>query len=233
MHSACPVLRQEGTGAEGAQDDEEEPVEHRPHGGNRSARPRPVHDRQGPASARGPQGSSLSRPHGHRYLAGRARVSTLPPEVADRWPLTVRVHGGRRDHAAREELPGRWGMACGALPVFAEDLDRPLCGTPCSSCVRMRAQEAAPYAAAVRAHEVAVQRREAAGQPPLPNTRPSCARLVPAVLPRHRCGSPSPGRPPTGRYRDVGRTPHALTFSSCCTRPREAVRPALKPPPLG
>ncbi len=83
----------------------------------------------------------------------------------------VRVHGGRVDHTARQERPGRWRMACGTLPVSPHDFERPLCGTPCLACDRALHLAADP-AAALRAHTATVQRRQAAGQPPLPGSEP-------------------------------------------------------------
>ncbi|KOV96516.1 MULTISPECIES: hypothetical protein [unclassified Streptomyces] len=78
-------------------------------------------------------------------------------------PRPVRVHGGRVDHTAHEERPGRWRVACGILPVHPRDFERPLSGTPCL---------AADPAAALRAHTATMQRRQAAGQPPLPGSEP-------------------------------------------------------------
>ncbi|MFD4576754.1 hypothetical protein ACFWNK_30860 [Streptomyces sp. NPDC058417] len=94
-------------------------------------------------------------------------------------PTPVRVHGGRVDHTAREERPGRWRMLCGALHVSAADFERPLCGTPCTGCARAQDDAADPAAAALRAHTSTVQRRSAAGQMPLPDTEP---RLDAAAL---------------------------------------------------
>jgi hypothetical protein len=93
--------------------------------------------------------------------------------AGEAWPLRVRVHGGRVDHHTRQTQPGRWQTACQALPVRADDFERLLCGTPCTSCAQALAEEADPAAAAVRAHEAALQRRQAAGQPPLPASAPS------------------------------------------------------------
>ncbi|MFJ4741043.1 hypothetical protein [Streptomyces sp. NPDC088775] len=84
----------------------------------------------------------------------------------------VRVHGGRLDHTARQERPGRWRMACGTLPVNSHDFERSLCGTPCLACDRALRLAADPAAAALRAHSATVQRRQAAGQPPLPGSEP-------------------------------------------------------------
>ncbi|MFF7098523.1 hypothetical protein ACFY9A_40115 [Streptomyces rubradiris] len=84
----------------------------------------------------------------------------------------VRVHGGRVDHTARQERPGRWSMACGALPVRPEDFERSLCGTLCLACDRALRLAADPAGAALRAHTATVQRRAAAGQPPLPGSEP-------------------------------------------------------------
>ncbi|MER5984332.1 hypothetical protein [Streptomyces sp. NPDC001787] len=84
----------------------------------------------------------------------------------------VRVHGGRVDHTARQERPGRWRMACGTLPVSPHDFERSLCGTPCLACDRALHLAADPAAAALRAHTATVQRRQAAGQPPLPGSEP-------------------------------------------------------------
>ncbi|MFS0691922.1 hypothetical protein [Streptomyces nitrosporeus] len=84
----------------------------------------------------------------------------------------VRVHGGRLDHSARQERPGRWRMACGTLPVSPHDFERSLCGTPCLACDRALRLAADPDAAALRAHTTTVQRRQAAGQPPLPGSEP-------------------------------------------------------------
>ncbi|WP_411099012.1 hypothetical protein [Streptomyces sp. x-45] len=84
----------------------------------------------------------------------------------------VRVHGGRLDHTVRQERPGRWRMACGTLPVSQHDFERSLCGTPCLACDRALRLAADPAAAALRAHTATVQRRQAAGQPPLPGSEP-------------------------------------------------------------
>ncbi|MCX5278106.1 hypothetical protein [Streptomyces virginiae] len=84
----------------------------------------------------------------------------------------VRVYGGRLDHTARQERPGRWRMACGTLPVSPHDFERSLCGTACLACDRALRLAADPAAAALRAHAVTVQRRQAAGQAPLPGSEP-------------------------------------------------------------
>lgn len=84
----------------------------------------------------------------------------------------VRVHGGRLDHTARQERPGRWRMACGTLPVSPPDFERSLCGTPCLACARALRLAADPAAAALRSHTATVQRRQAAGQAPLPGSEP-------------------------------------------------------------
>jgi len=90
----------------------------------------------------------------------------------ERQTRLVRVHGGRLDHTARQERPGRWRMACGTLPVNPRDFERSLCGTPCLACDRALRLAADPAAAALRAHTATVQRRQAAGQPPLPGSEP-------------------------------------------------------------
>ncbi|MFJ5635042.1 hypothetical protein ACIQF5_20695 [Streptomyces goshikiensis] len=84
----------------------------------------------------------------------------------------VRVHGGRVDHTAIQERPGRWRMACGALPVSEADFERPLCGKPCTGCARALRDAADPAAAALRAHTTSVHRRQQAGHPPLPGSEP-------------------------------------------------------------
>ncbi|CAL9665398.1 DUF6283 family protein [Streptomyces sp. Tu 3180] len=101
----------------------------------------------------------------------------------DARPLRVRVHGGRVDHHARQERPGRWRTACQARPVRADDSTRPLCGTPCACCARVLAEEAAPAAAAARAHPRALQRQEAAEKPSLPDGTPLLAGTAPAAQP--------------------------------------------------
>ncbi|MFD4576747.1 hypothetical protein ACFWNK_30825 [Streptomyces sp. NPDC058417] len=93
---------------------------------------------------------------------------------------SVRVHGGRVDHTAREQRPGRWRTVCGSLPVDPRDFERARCGTPCRACARALRRAADPGAAAARAHAAAVRRREAAGQAPLPEStpRPTAADLA-------------------------------------------------------
>jgi hypothetical protein len=56
--------------------------------------------------------------------------------------------------------------------VSPHDFERPLCGTPCPACARALRLDADPAAAALRAHTATVQRRQAAGQPPLPGSQP-------------------------------------------------------------
>ncbi|MGW0672521.1 hypothetical protein [Streptomyces sp. NPDC002746] len=84
----------------------------------------------------------------------------------------VRVHGGRVDHTARQERPGRWRMACATLPVSAADFERPLCGKPCAGCARALRDAADPAATHLRAHTATVHRRQQAGHPPLPDSEP-------------------------------------------------------------
>ncbi|MFI2790591.1 hypothetical protein [Kitasatospora sp. NPDC018614] len=100
----------------------------------------------------------------------------------------VRVHGGRLDHTAREERPGRWRTACGGH-VHPEDFERALSGTPCRACRRALGLAADPAAAALRAHTATVQRRETAGQPPLPDSEP---RLDPASAANPRTDEEQP-----------------------------------------
>ncbi|WP_331759321.1 hypothetical protein [Streptomyces anulatus] len=116
----------------------------------------------------------MTRPSRQRP-APEPPVTAARPTAADRPETTmrpVRVHGGRADHTAREERPGRWRMLCGALPVHPDDFTRTLCGIPCTGCARALADTADPAGAALRSHSSAVQRREDTGQPPLPRSEP-------------------------------------------------------------
>ncbi|WP_228982163.1 hypothetical protein [Streptomyces sp. DH12] len=97
----------------------------------------------------------------------------------------VRVNGGRLDHTARQERPGRWRMACGTLPVSPHDFERSLCGTPCLACERALRLAADPAAAALRSHTASVQRRQAAGQPPLPGSEPRPSNIAEATARAH------------------------------------------------
>jgi hypothetical protein len=92
--------------------------------------------------------------------------------VTREWPRQARVHGGRVDHTVRPRTGDWWQMACGRLPVHRRDLDRALCGRPCPACAQKLSRDADPEAAAARAHDAAVGRRAACGQPPLPGTQP-------------------------------------------------------------
>lgn len=100
----------------------------------------------------------------------------IPPgdvAVPDSAVRSVRIHGGRVDHDAREGRPGWWQMLCGFLPVYEDDFARPLCGTPCTACTRALAKATDPAATALRAHEEVVRRRESTGQSPLPGGGPT------------------------------------------------------------
>ncbi|WP_154080482.1 hypothetical protein [Streptomyces mobaraensis] len=82
-----------------------------------------------------------------------------------RWPLVVRVAGGRLDHYGRlRDDRQRLELACGRS-TDARDLDNRLAGTPCKKC--MQAVRHDLYDAAVQRRE----QREAAwsqrGQDPL------------------------------------------------------------------
>lgn len=79
-----------------------------------------------------------------------------------RWPLRVRVSGGRLDHRARyRAAAGRrsvrrvWlELACGRHRVTEADLQRPLSGAVCPGCQRQVADDADPARVRRRAAEL-------------------------------------------------------------------------------